>query len=85
MVFVDKMALLSPEILKVILKTAGVTCTLMTTALFHRMSEIDPTVFQSLRQVLIGGGTLHVDSVINAMTACPDSREMGRAACSERV
>ncbi len=61
--------LLSPTLLSNQLQRQGVTILFVTTALFHRLADLSPACFQTLRVLLFGGETADVRWVRKVLEA----------------
>ncbi|MET7018847.1 amino acid adenylation domain-containing protein [Bacillus mycoides] len=54
------------------LKTNKITIMFLTTALFHKICEVNPTTFSELRSLLVGGETLNPKYVNRILKKVPD-------------
>ncbi|MFB7867570.1 non-ribosomal peptide synthetase [Streptomyces sp. NPDC056069] len=59
LVVADSHLLVSPEDLRSLFQTQGITTAFITTAVFHRLAQQTPDIFGTLRDVLVGGEALN--------------------------
>ncbi|MEO7385789.1 MAG: amino acid adenylation domain-containing protein, partial [Gammaproteobacteria bacterium] len=74
LVILPRGSLLSPRELVAALRTHGVTCLFLTTALFNRVSSEIPTGFSSVRHLLFGSEACNPQLVQAVMNAGPPGR-----------
>ena len=68
----EKATLLDPTALRTYLVETGVTTTFVTASLFNTLTADDPTLFGSLRSLLVGGERLSPEPIERVRRACPD-------------
>lgn len=71
LVLVDEDTLLSPSDLEALIHSAGATAMWLSAGVFHRMAQLRPGMFASLRRLVAGGDALHPGSVRAVLRACP--------------
>uniref|UniRef100_UPI003F4935E3 non-ribosomal peptide synthetase n=1 Tax=Streptomyces sp. CA-141956 TaxID=3240051 RepID=UPI003F4935E3 len=69
LVVADSHLLVSPEDLRSLFQTQGITTAFITTAVFHRLARQTPDIFGTLRDVLVGGEALNPASARSVLAS----------------
>ncbi|MEK3793444.1 amino acid adenylation domain-containing protein [Paenibacillus sp. FSL R7-0204] len=67
----DQDKLLMPQVLKETLLQQKISLMWMTTPLFNQLASVEPSLFRSLRYLIIGGDTLSPTQINKVRQACP--------------
>ncbi|MCC5834908.1 MAG: amino acid adenylation domain-containing protein, partial [Opitutales bacterium] len=69
MVIIPTATVLDPGAFATALRQNAISAMLLTTALFHELVNISPGIFKGIRQLLVGGETMHPGSALKVLRA----------------